>query len=246
MPAEQARAETRKTVGVAVGGFAVMTLSNGKIAAVVLMILVGAARDTDASIWINEIDYDQPSTDTAEFVEMVVSPGMSINLADVLLEFYNGANGLVYDSVVGTSFSVGALVNGYQIYLADNAVIGPASNAIQNGAPDGLALSVGGVVQMFLSYEGSFTGGDGNASGMTSVDVGVADDGTFTDSLSLIGSGTQFSDFTWARRAPTPGSANTDQMLVAQQAIPEASSMLVWSALCGIVLIGWRRCRQWI
>ena len=51
-------------------------------------------------------------------------------------------------------------------------------DAMQNGAPDGLALiGPAGAVLQFLSYEGSFLATAGAAAGLTSLDLGVFEDG---------------------------------------------------------------------
>ena len=51
-----------------------------------------------------------------------------------------------------------------------------ATNGIQNGSPDGLALVDGaGHVVEFLSYEGSFVGLGGPADALTATDIGVAE-----------------------------------------------------------------------
>ena len=72
---------------------------------------------------------------------------------------------------------------------------------------DGVALvdPNGGVVQ-FLSYEGTFTATEGPANGMSSTDIGVAEDNGTTavgKSLQLTGSG---GAFTWSSspEEPTP------------------------------------------
>ena len=51
-------------------------------------------------------------------------------------------------------------------------------NGIQNGAPDGVALSQNGTLVEFLSYEGSFAATNGSAAGTTSTDIGVAETGS--------------------------------------------------------------------
>lgn len=43
---------------------------------------------------INEVDYDQPGSDTTEFVELSGPPGMS--LTGWTLYFYNGSGGAFY------------------------------------------------------------------------------------------------------------------------------------------------------
>ncbi len=68
-------------------------------------------------------------------------------------------------------------------------------------------------VVLFLSYEGSFAATDGPASGMTSVDIGVAElSNPVGESLQLTGTGGKYSDFTWATTATaTHGAKNNGQ-----------------------------------
>ena len=86
---------------------------------------------------------------------------------------------------------------------------------LQNGSPDGVALvDASSAVIQFLSYEGAFAATDGPASGLTSVDIGVSEDGTGAvgDSLQLAGTGTSYEDFSWSAEAPnTFGAFNTGQ-----------------------------------
>ena len=99
------------------------------------------------------------------------------------------------------TFTVGSTSGNYAFYYVDFP-------GIQNGAPDGLALSYSGSVipGQFLSYEGSFAATDGPAFGLTSTDIGVFEDGTEPIGLSLQlgGTGTQYSDFTWNSPAAAP------------------------------------------
>jgi hypothetical protein len=55
--------------------------------------LVAQAEDLRASLVINEIDYDQPSTDTAEFIEIKNISGSSVNLDSYHLDLVNGTAG---------------------------------------------------------------------------------------------------------------------------------------------------------
>ena len=57
-----------------------------------------------------------------------------------------------------------------------------------------------GAVVLFISYEGTLTANDGPAAGLLSVDVGVEENGgtADTESIQLIGTGSAYSDFTWA------------------------------------------------
>ena len=118
---------------------------------------------------INEIDYDQPGTDTAEFIELKNISTLPIDLTGWTLEFVNGALGgaTIYNVVTLTSTVVPP--GGYY-------VISLPSNSLQNGAPDAVALrSPAGPLVDTVSYEGNtgapYTEGSG---------VGLVDDPTFS------------------------------------------------------------------
>ena len=177
--------------------------------------------------FINEFHYDNIGTDANEFVEFVLAPGEMIT--NFSLELYNGSNGSVYNTI--TSFSVGAVEEGYQFFVANLP-----SNGLQNGSPDGFALidsgsvAVSGGVTQFLSYEGSFTAVGGTADGLTSTDVGVEESNATTtadQSLQLQGVGTDYSDFTWdGPLASTNGVVNAGQSF-STAAVPEPATFLM-------------------
>ncbi|WP_193213470.1 endonuclease/exonuclease/phosphatase family protein [Luteolibacter marinus] len=151
-----------------------------------------------ADVFVNEFHYDNDSTDSGEFVEIAVGPGFAGNPAEVELVLYNGSNGEVYDAGQHflSSFTEGATTaSGHRLF--SKLIAG-----IQNGSPDGFAVTVNGVVTSFLSYEGSFTASNGPANGMTSTDIGVAQ-GTSepvgTNALGLSGSGGSAADFSWMK-----------------------------------------------
>jgi hypothetical protein len=169
--------------------------------------------------WINEVHYDNVSTDVNEFIEVVIENPGSYNLADFTVVLYNGNGGASYDTKALNVFTVGTVSGNFTFYY----YMYPA-NGIQNGgtttAPqaDGMALVYQGVVisGQWLSYEGTFTAVGGPASGMLSVDIGVSEPGTDPAGLSLqlTGTGTQYSSFTWlAPAAETHGLLNNGQSL---------------------------------
>lgn len=162
----------------------------------------------DTTVFINEIHYDNTGTDANEGVEIAGPAGTDLTGWQVIP--YNGNGGATYTPVGTLSGAIPATCGGYGVVSVPIA-------GLQNGSPDGLALVNGsGQVIQFLSYEGTFVATNGPASGMTSVDIGVSENGTTgaaTDSLRLSGTnGTHYSDFTWNADAPaTFGACNTGQ-----------------------------------
>jgi hypothetical protein len=53
---------------------------------------------TPGVLVIAEVDYDQPSVDTAEFVELKNNGSDPVTLNDYRIELVNGANASIYDS----------------------------------------------------------------------------------------------------------------------------------------------------
>ena len=179
--------------------------------------------------WINEFNYDNSATgDAGEFVEIVLAPGTSDNVSVI---FYNGSTptaAVPYSVVVtlptGTSsaslfevpfasMTLGTSSNGYRILSIPMAT--SASGYIQNGAPDGVALVIDGVVEEFLSYEGVMTGSTGAAAGYTSTDCKVSESAAAVGtSLQRVGPGSRAADFAWiAGATSSKGSSNTSQNL---------------------------------
>lgn len=190
----------------------------------------------DSLSWINEFHYDNAGTDEGEFVEVVVHN--SHNLSDLVLDLYNGSNGEVYNEwhLDEDDFAGGDAFGDYQIFYIELP-----TNGIQNGAPDGLALShtTLGVLQ-FLSYEGTpFIATDGPAKDLTSTDIGVKETGStpIGHSLQLTGTGLTYFDFHnsdtptgWSDpMSATKGSLNTNQQIA-----PEPASFCTWLLLTGL------------
>ncbi|MEO9895142.1 MAG: ExeM/NucH family extracellular endonuclease [Paracoccaceae bacterium] len=160
----------------------------------------GQANDASSGIVnarINEFHYDNDGADTGEFIEIRVDAGQ--DASGLLVELYNGSNGGVYNSLIvpGTPASSD---DDYDYY-----VIELPANGLQNGSPDGLALSKDGALIEFLSYEGTLTATDGTAIGETSTDIGQAETTTTNVGFSL----QRNEDGTWrAPEANTSGQAN--------------------------------------
>jgi len=164
--------------------------------------------------WVNELHYDNASTDVGEFVEVSV-PSSFTDLGNLDIVLYTGSDGTAYGTHDLSSFTAGTTSNGFTLY--SKAIAG-----IQNGEPDGLALcysdavvSSGGVAQ-FLSYEGTFAASAGCANGLTSTSIGVSESSSTAAgaSLGLEGSGDDYADFSWTTFADdTPGTINASQVL---------------------------------
>jgi len=134
---------------------------------------------------INEVDYDQPSTDTAEYLELKNTGATAVDLDPFSVELVNGASGgaAVYRTVDLPSFSLAA--GGYYVICANPGTVvncdqdgGPDTDLIQNGAPDAIGLRNGGTLVDAVSYEGSvpgYTEGSG---------VGLEDNGVGTTGIS--------------------------------------------------------------
>ncbi|MCF6283544.1 MAG: lamin tail domain-containing protein [Candidatus Polarisedimenticolaceae bacterium] len=100
-----------------------------------------------ASLIINEIDYDQPSYDRAEFIELLNTGPDLLNLDDYTLSLINGISGEAYRSFTLTSYQLAA--NDYFVLCGNSSLTincdfdsGIGSNLIQNGGtlPDAIAL----------------------------------------------------------------------------------------------------------
>ncbi len=172
-----------------------------------------ATTSTPVSVnaWINEFHYDNDGADVGEFVEVVIENAGSINLADFQVDLYNGSNGTSYDQKTLDDFTEGNTTDGFTFFSTEIVM--------QNGAPDGLALSFQGTLisGQFLSYEGSFAATDGPANGFTSTDIGVEELGSTLvgESLQLGGFGTTYDAFTWqSPLAETSGAINNNQFFV--------------------------------
>jgi hypothetical protein len=128
----------------------------------------------DNNLVINEVDYDQINTDSAEYIEIYNPTGVAVSLANVAVVLINGSTGDAYPtstSIIDLS-SVGSIpAFGYLVLAGANISVpsgaikfdpGWTDNAVENGAPDGIALvdtSTNTLIDS-LSYEGAVTAAD--------------------------------------------------------------------------------------
>lgn len=186
-----------------------------------------------AAPFINEIHYDNSGADIEEGIEIAGENGTDLTGWSIV--FYNGGNGEGYKTTA-LSGAIPDQQNGF-------GTLSFTCSGIQNGAPDGLALiDAGNAVIQFLSYEGTFSGTDGAADGMTSTDIGVSEPSETIGgySLQLIGKGSTYADFTWIAPEPASfGEINGGQVFDAgppPNPIPLPSTiLLLGSGLLGLI-----------
>jgi uncharacterized protein len=176
-----------------------------------LLALAGPVRASSTTLVINEIDYDQVGTDTAEFLELKNVSSSTINLGGYTIVLVNGANGQTYQTIALPDVDVPA--GGHFVVCGNSANtlicdldVTPDTDLIQNGSPDAAALFHDGSLVDAVSYEGNtvapYTEGTGTAAADSNIipEVGLSrcPDGADTDvnnsDLSL--------------RTSTPGTAN--------------------------------------
>lgn len=181
-----------------------------------------------ASLVINEVDYDQIGTDTAEFVEILNVSANPLSLVGLRLVFINGTDNMQYQSV--DLSPAGMLEAGQYLVVKSATVFAPpdaltlqfsaASDNVQNGAPDGLAIFDSAFNQIVdaLSYEGAITAATITGfPGAWNLVEGTVLAGTVTDSNAVFGSlarlpngqDTNDANTDWKfSTTPTPGEAN--------------------------------------
>jgi hypothetical protein len=156
---------------------------------------------------INEIDYDQPGSDTAEFIELYNSGSVSANLDAYSIELINGNGNTLYDSVDLPNVELAA--GDYFVICADSTTTPNCDlavlSSIQNGAPDAAAVVLNGQIVDTISYEGEVPG-------YTEGSGAPADPATDFTGLSRFPDGTDTDDNNadFSPRCITPGEANTD------------------------------------
>ncbi|NBC17593.1 MAG: hypothetical protein GVY18_09805, partial [Bacteroidetes bacterium] len=167
------------------------------------------------SLVINEIDYDQPGGDDAEFIEILNTGDAPVNLGGVDLVLVNGSNGTTYDTIPlnDTELDPGA----YYVLCGNAANVDNCAqqdiSSVQNGSPDAAALVVsGGLLKLqqqtiidAVSYEGSVPGfveGTGTTAADNNSDVLI--------SLSRFpdGADTDDNDADFSVRCASPGIEN--------------------------------------
>jgi len=172
--------------------------------------LPAAAHAASTTLVINEIDYDQPSTDTAEFLELknVSDAGIGLDPYSVVLVNGNAGGAAIYRTVELPAVD---LAPGDLYVICANAAntpncdqdVSPDTDWAQNGAPDGAGLRSGTTLVDALSYEGNtgapYTEGSG---------LGLEDTAAVGEGLSRCGADTDQNNADFLLRGITPGADN--------------------------------------
>ena len=170
----------------------------------------GGEPEEPRALVINEVDYDQPSTDTAEFIEIFNADAEPADLSNYTLVLTNGADGAIISETAlmgqlppGGYFVLGAA--GVIAALPEGALSQALSGTIQNGPSDGAFLRhTNGDTVDGVSWEGPSVGAtEGTPSALVdnndTYSIGRCPNGGDTDDNAA--------DFD-ANPQPTPGGAN--------------------------------------
>ncbi len=186
----------------------------------ILLISLLAFTKSDAqSLCINEIDYDQPGSDSAEFIELYNKGNTAINLGDYTVILFNGSlsSGGIYDSIPlpAQSLAPGAffvICNSGGMVPNCNMVHGPATNMIQNGSPDAVALRDNNTLTVFgaVSYEGTCSSPYASGNGIPLAQSDTGNTAFVGISRYPDGNGTGDDSTDFHRACITPGAANVD------------------------------------
>lgn len=181
--------------------------------AVLAVLLLGGTAPAD--LIINELEIDQPSTDTVEFLELYNNGTTAVSLSGWVIEFFNGNNsGKRYKEVV---LPADATIAPGDYYVVGSALVPNVdfvawvTDGMQNGGTmgDGIVLLNNGVVVEAFSYDAAagfpgFTAADGAAVGTFLPIIDVVDEPA--NSLQRIPNGG-----TWTETPNnTPGESNYD------------------------------------
>lgn len=163
VPANQTSATFTYGNQLALGTATVSATFNGNTSNAIVTVSTGADH-----LVINEVDYDQPGTDNAEFIEIHNPSAAALSLNGLQVLLINGNGNTIYATIDLS----GSLPSKAYLVIAGANVTVPGgvtkidpnftTDEIQNGAPDGIALinNTTHVLIDALSYEGSMTAVD--------------------------------------------------------------------------------------
>lgn len=169
----------------------------------------GIFTTANATIIINEVDYDQAGTDTAEFIELFNPGPGTVDLGGYVLKLMSETSDNIYRNfdLAGHALQAG----GFLVICGDASAVSNCdidsakdTNMIQNGPSDGIALFSGTTLIDSMTYEGIIPGiteGSGGA---------AADKNSGVMSISRLPNGqdTNNNAADFGQGCITPGSAN--------------------------------------
>ena len=212
-------------------------------------LLLGTSVPIHAGVLINEIDYDQPGADTAEFIELYNPGNNGLTLDGYTLDLVNGTTGSRYHSFDLTGLSIAAkeyLVLCSNSQAVANCSIEAATGSwIQNGGSSGdaAALFQGTTLLDSVVYEGTGSlSAYAEGGGFTE-----ADSGSIPMSIARLPNGVDTNDNAgdFASACLTPGGANiggNGDCSVGINPVPvPAAVWLFGSGLLGLIGISRRR-----
>lgn len=167
---------------------------------------------------INEFHYDNAGTDVGEFVEIYIPNPQPGDLFNYTITLYNGSGGASYNSKTLDALSPTCDMDG--CYYVWNL----PTDGLQNGPPDGIALSGPSGLIEFLSYEGTFTASGGPANGILSTDVGVTE-----TSSTPIGNSLALIDGVWVSGPNTANSVNPVVLVSFSGKHESGKNVLYWT-----------------
>ncbi len=192
-----------------------------------------------ASLIINEVDYDQPGRDHAEFIELLNSGPDLLSLDGYTLSLFNGATETFYRSFDLSGYQIEA--DSYFVLCGNSGHVANCnfdttkdSGLIQNGGSkaDAITLNLNGSLIDSLIYEGNLGGGvvgQGDQLNDSSTDPFMG--------LSRLPNGydSNNDNHDFQSSCITPGFTNTVSNSHCISSIPEPTSLLL--LLIGLVML---------
>lgn len=173
------------------------------------LMLLAMSSPASASLVINEFDYDQASTDSSEFIELINNGPSELSLTGYVLQLINGSGETPYatftlpDATLNAGSYYVLCANSDTVPLCDQD-LSPNTNLIQNG-PDAITLLFGDTIVDTVSYKGDmgiYTEGSGSTLADNSGDyLGLS---RYPDGMDSNWNSNDFS-----LRCITPGAANS-------------------------------------
>lgn len=170
---------------------------------------------TIAQVVINEVDYDQPDTDNAEFLELKNTGSTPYDLSTLAVIMYNGSSGnaVQYRTIADPGWPM--LAPGAYFVICGNISLTVncdhegevPTNLIQNGPMDAIELISlpDSAVLDVLSYGGTL---QGHVEGTGTSQIDLNTEGTLSLNRWPDGNDTNDNDTDFRVGCPTPGAAN--------------------------------------